>query len=172
MVFQMQQCYLGTIQWSSTHKSNLQCLLHFSSFLYTTFFSNMCIDVSLNQIKYSGLTDPYSQFLPSSFPMWAPETSPDVWLHLWPLQTWTEFWACYSRVTRVTYFCLLALKMFYSKRETGHAWDQGSYPDYTQQPLFAFEVKRICRYSSNINKVSNWGRTRPCWNTDASSKYI
>lgn len=66
----------------------------------------------------------------------------------------------------------LDLQMFYSKWETGQASDRGSYPDYTQQPLFAFEVKCICTYSSNIKTVSNRGRAWPRWNIGASNKYV
>lgn len=176
MVFQTQQCYLGTIQCCNTHKSKLYCLLLVSRFLCTTFLSNLCAGVSLNQIKYSGLADPSSPFSPPSLPVLSTRAliswSPDARLHPWLLQTGTELGACFRRVTKVTHFCSLALKMFYSKWEMGQASDRGSYPDYTQQPLFAFEVKCICRYSSNINTVSNCGRTWPYWNIDASSKYI
>lgn len=169
MVFQTQQCYLGAIQCGNTHKSKLQCLLHLSRLLHSTSLSNLRAGVSLNQIKYLGLTDPSSPFCPPSLPVWAPE--PPRW-HAWCLRTRMEFWACFQRVTKVTHFCSLALEMFYSKWEMGQASDWGSYPDYTQEPLFAFEVKCICRYSSNINTVSNCGRARLCWNIGASSKYI
>lgn len=62
--------------------------------------------------------------------------------------------------------------MFHSKWEMGQASDWGSYPDYTQQPLFTFEVTCICRYFSSINTVSNCGRALSYWNICASSKYI
>jgi len=100
------------------------------------------------------------------------EPPPDAWLRAWLLRTQPGLGPCFRRVTKVTQFCLLALKMFYSKREMGQASDWGSYPDYTQQPLFAFEVKCICRYSSNVNTVSDCGRAWPCWNIGASNKYI
>lgn len=131
--------------------------------------------MSLNQIEYTGLTDPSSPFSPPPVPVWASEPSPGAWLRAWSFRTWTRVMSMLRESYKAEPLLLarsLSLKMFYSKREMGQASDRGSYPDYTQQPLFAFEVKCICRYSSSINTVSNCGRVWPCWNIRASSKYV